>query len=1647
MAEENVGGIKFTVDADHSSVDKTTESMKRMEKQADKLDSSAKSTGKSISETAKQFDKYGNELTEADKANGRFIDSQGKMREKTGQFVKGMKEAAIAAGTYSEEVKRSSKSTGDLGVNLPTIAKGVGGVAAAAGIAATALVTMTAAVADQVRETDNWAKALGITTGELQALQAAAKTAGVDADAMGDILKDLNEKIGIAFNEGAGEGAEALAMLGLEVEKIIDLPVDEKLKIIGDALQNIEGQAAKSAIGEMLGNDFTLLLPLLEDGNAGLEEMIAKAYESGVALSDFDNTALIEVSEAFKEVSRNAEGTKNLLSAELAPLIILVQEKIGSMVDAFKAEEIEQFVKIGVDAIGVLLDVVKGLEIYLKSIGVAWTAIASFATGAMADSADAVAKLINLALTPLRETIGTIAEAWGIVAEAVSKVTVGEVSAKFKSASDALKQFSTEAKEFRVTSDDIRNANTAVNQSLDEQIASLKELANSPAYSDKFKQRLKEIRKEIEEQAKAEKKKREESNKVSEAAKKQAKETEKLAKEQKEAEKAAKKLADEQQRLAEKNATAAEKIKDLLDPLREIERAFAKAKDLFEQGLLTKDELEAYKVKLDEMAEEAKKKGEDAGKSFSEAFADELKSASLSIGVSIAQGDAGGIVSGLSGAVQSAVSTGIADGVSGSVSKSLGDVFSKEVSSSLGDIAGGVLGGLGGGLIGAGISSLVGAFDSEPTKFSAKFKVFDEALLNTANLAETVAAVGLDQAAEQYSVSAKEIQQALKNNEGFAEWQNGLKSFNATALGVAGFVNEGTERLQRAGQGAADWVEGVSAVIGANLDVVAGFAKTEGQLDDMRKALRGMAIETGNAAEIIEFGIVDQSLAALEAAAIEIPERFREMDAESLAPALFEAQQAAQLLASSGGTLGNSFDALGTSALMLADNAIVAAGGINRLAQLEQGYYQDFFSDTERLWREQVKLNEAFEELGVETPETTAQFRALVEAQDKNTEAGLNMYIQLLELAGAFQSATANAAALASAAGSVSSGSGAASSVADVRDYGADIAGAEDQYRQLNSELFDLIEVRDDALQDLLDQPEILSELGIDATTVDGLNDVLNGYIDELDGTAGVYDAFNDKVTDWLAENGDVASGETIAAIENFGERLVDGLTGITDIDQQKAAVDAAVEEILEARDKVEDLATNVTPVNTEEIEKNSTAINDNSQILSQENSLLKEFNILGAKLADITSDEALATESASNLHEILKDTIYDENIEIFNAVEARRAEIEALEAESEAREAAIDAAEEARDKVEDAFSIVEDSINHSIDKINDKYDDQISALRDAEQAESDRTSALRESTEQSIRDISDLRSLLSRGMDAVRSQTGAARAARAASARASIASALQSANAGILPASADLAAAIENLSDINSDQFESATEMEYQQAVTANQLKELDNIAGSQLSIEEKTLQAIEDGEIKRQEDSEDQIAILEQQRDAEIKSLESLLQQQQSLAGLSPDILTVNESIKSLQSALSAELKAVSDAVSTGAVIDWYSLQTDGDGNTAVAVPGNTSVVDSEMFSSYTSGDYTAGPSGLNSGTTNSIAISSMGQQELNMLDTGINPAELYRPSVTIDVSSIVNSLSSIAETMTAGFDEMINNQRDIQESVVDAFTGSGFRVSVQQ
>jgi hypothetical protein len=220
---------------------------------------------------------------------------------------------------------------------------GAGGVTAAA-TAAFAVAHSTAEAGVDIEKT---ATRLGVTTEALQLLRSAGKKTGVDVEALdtglGKLAINLGKVISLKakgggsgfvgnvgeiqmFGEGGGKGAGKAAdpfkRLGLSAKELTKISPEKQLEQIADKINKLGTHAEKSAaLVQIFGKGSLQMLPLIEKGSAGMEELFAAARASGNVLSEETIANSKKFHLALLATEGSIKGVKNTLGAALLPVV------------------------------------------------------------------------------------------------------------------------------------------------------------------------------------------------------------------------------------------------------------------------------------------------------------------------------------------------------------------------------------------------------------------------------------------------------------------------------------------------------------------------------------------------------------------------------------------------------------------------------------------------------------------------------------------------------------------------------------------------------------------------------------------------------------------------------------------------------------------------------------------------------------------------------------------------------------------------------------------------------------------------------------------------------------------------------------------------------------------------------------------------------------------------------------------------------------------------------------------------------------------------------------------------------------------------------------------------------------------------------
>ena len=211
--------------------------------------------------------------------------------------------------------QRKLKAFGDSVRNIGQRMMALGAAVAAPLIAATkAFAAMGDSLAKMSART-------GVSVEALSELSFAAEQSGTDVGSLEKSLARMQRSIYDA-GRGLSTATDALADLGLTMADVDGLSPEEQFKLLGDRIGGIEDPTRKAAIAmSLFGRSGTALLPMFNQGAAGIEALQQEARALGLTMSGEDAAAAEELTDTLNRLWRVVKmGVFNIGSA-LAPML------------------------------------------------------------------------------------------------------------------------------------------------------------------------------------------------------------------------------------------------------------------------------------------------------------------------------------------------------------------------------------------------------------------------------------------------------------------------------------------------------------------------------------------------------------------------------------------------------------------------------------------------------------------------------------------------------------------------------------------------------------------------------------------------------------------------------------------------------------------------------------------------------------------------------------------------------------------------------------------------------------------------------------------------------------------------------------------------------------------------------------------------------------------------------------------------------------------------------------------------------------------------------------------------------------------------------------------------------------------------------
>src|SRR3990170_3944932 len=216
-------------------------------------------------------------------------------------------------GPLDQAARQSKKTADDISQNigkLKSVFMNIFPAAAAAASVAgiTAFVKSTIDAADHM---EKLSQSAGVSVETLSTMGYAAKFSGIDIEKLADGYKKLSKSMSETAS-GTGEAKKAFDVLGISVKNSDgSLKSSEQVMLeLADKFAGMEDGAGKTALAmKFFGKSGADLIPMLNEGSAGLAEFAQKARDSGNALSTKAAAAAAEFNDKLDELAGKLKGT------------------------------------------------------------------------------------------------------------------------------------------------------------------------------------------------------------------------------------------------------------------------------------------------------------------------------------------------------------------------------------------------------------------------------------------------------------------------------------------------------------------------------------------------------------------------------------------------------------------------------------------------------------------------------------------------------------------------------------------------------------------------------------------------------------------------------------------------------------------------------------------------------------------------------------------------------------------------------------------------------------------------------------------------------------------------------------------------------------------------------------------------------------------------------------------------------------------------------------------------------------------------------------------------------------------------------------------------------------------------------------------
>lgn len=251
----------------------------------------------------------------------------------TAALAKGAKQAQGQMGKLASDISNKLGKLGDIpgikslqGALIGISRNSAAALGTMAGAAVASLGALSVSAMNTAKEIQQLSVLANATPEEFQKWGYAAEQVGVSQEKMGDILKDVNDRVGDFIATGGGPMKDFFERIAPKV----GVTAEQFRKLSGpDALQLYVSSLEKAGVNqqdftffmEAMASDATALLPILKNNGAQAKAFGDRLEALGGVMGNETVARLSKMRQAMSEIATVMGGVRNTLGAAFAPVI------------------------------------------------------------------------------------------------------------------------------------------------------------------------------------------------------------------------------------------------------------------------------------------------------------------------------------------------------------------------------------------------------------------------------------------------------------------------------------------------------------------------------------------------------------------------------------------------------------------------------------------------------------------------------------------------------------------------------------------------------------------------------------------------------------------------------------------------------------------------------------------------------------------------------------------------------------------------------------------------------------------------------------------------------------------------------------------------------------------------------------------------------------------------------------------------------------------------------------------------------------------------------------------------------------------------------------------------------------------------------